>query len=100
MCFVLTFPRKGSVLAVRNSDRADKYEVSTSVFGVTTKDFSHSGDLDEASLSQLIQDKLKCGSLAGQEVQRNFGDTPRFVVSKRYLMRPTRPATRTADVGT
>jgi hypothetical protein len=37
---------------------------------------------------------------AAQEVERNFSDTPRFVVSKPHLMRPTWPATRTAGVGT
>jgi hypothetical protein len=38
--------------------------------------------------------------LAAQEVERNFNDTPRFVVSKPHLMRPTWPATRMTGVGT
>ena len=37
--------------------------------------------------------------LAAQEVERHFNDTPRFVVSKPHLMRPTWPATRMAGVG-
>ena len=33
-------------------------------------------------------------------VKRNFSDTPRFVVIKPHLMRPTTPATSMAGVGT
>jgi hypothetical protein len=32
-------------------------------------------------------------------VERNFSDTPRFIVSKPHLMRPTRPATGMTAVG-
>jgi hypothetical protein len=50
---------------VRGSTRANKNEVSIAVFGATAKDFSHGRDLDEASLTQLIQSKLKCGAFSG-----------------------------------
>jgi hypothetical protein len=106
MCFLLTFPRRGFVLAVRDSDLTNKNEISISVFGVTTKDFSHGRNLDEASLTQLTRDYKSdhrdvCGALlAAQEVERNFSDTPRFVVIKPHLMRPTRPATSMAGVRT
>jgi hypothetical protein len=69
MCLVLTFPRRGFVLAVRDSDRTNKNEISISVFGVTAKDFSHGHHLDEASVTQLFQSKLTCGGLANQEVE-------------------------------
>jgi hypothetical protein len=49
---------------MRDSDRSNKNEISISVFGVTAKDFSHGRDLDEASLTQLIQSKLKCGGFS------------------------------------
>jgi hypothetical protein len=39
-------------------------------------------------------------NLATQDVERNFSDTPRLVVSKPHLMRTARPATSMAGVGT
>ena len=54
MRFVLTLPWRGFVFAVRGSDRANKNEISISVFGVTAKDLSHGRDLDKAWLTQLI----------------------------------------------
>jgi hypothetical protein len=48
MRFLLTFPWRGFVLAVRDSDRANKNEISISIFGVAAKDFSHDVLLDPA----------------------------------------------------
>ena len=41
MSFVLTLPWRRLVFAVRDRDGANKNEIAISVFGVTTKDFSH-----------------------------------------------------------
>jgi hypothetical protein len=84
MCLVLTFPWRGFVLAVRDRDRTNKNGISISVFGVTAKDFSMV--VDHRTLTQLNQSKLSAVPLAAQEVDRNFSDTPRFVVSKPHLM--------------
>jgi hypothetical protein len=41
MSFVLTFPWRGFVLAMRDRDRADENEIAVLALGVTTKDFPH-----------------------------------------------------------
>jgi hypothetical protein len=41
MSFVLTFPWRGFVLAMRDRDRANESEIAVFVFSVATKDFSH-----------------------------------------------------------
>jgi hypothetical protein len=41
MFFIPTFPWRGFVLAMRGGDRPNKKEIAISVFGITTKDFSH-----------------------------------------------------------
>jgi hypothetical protein len=65
MRFVLTFPWRGFVLAVRGSDRPNKNEVSISVFGVTAKDFSHVPNLEEASLAPAHPEQLNCSAFSG-----------------------------------
>jgi hypothetical protein len=48
--------------------------------------------------AEWLDRKLKCGAFSGSGSEAKF--TPRFVVSKPHLMRPTRPATRTAGART
>jgi hypothetical protein len=87
MSFVLTFPRRGFILAKGDGHGANENEIAIFVFGVTTKDFPHDMLLQRRPKTQSAAHHRAARSECPGRLTANGGETARLSTGSPILPR-------------